>query len=341
MEAAALTPSALGWPSFDRPGRCEPVVRHDREPRTCGGRRPPACAGETSVAALRYRRSERAALYIETQEGDVVRLRIKVRSALDARVSQAEGEVDLGEVRVNARSAVKIRFSVEGELNAEELAAIRSVVAQAGGLAAELFAGDVPAAFASATGLEIDGAQLARVGLRLGVREHLTYSARGSHRAAPAPLPAPASGQPEPAPSEPTTSAPTATTPPPASAAPEASPGDAVEATDGPAEPAPIEPASADAPMSAAPRDSTLAVLDTIAKFIAHLLDSLTEPPPAADADAPSIALSLKLRVFKAVTLTLAATQVSAPEEPASGVPLLADTLDALAAHEEPLDARA
>lgn len=343
VEAATLTPSALGFRSFDRPGRCEPVVPRDREPRKCGVRQPPACVRETSAAALRYRRSERTALYIETQEGDVVRLRIKVRSALDAKLSQTRGEVDLDELRVNARSAVKISFSVDGELNAEELAAIRSVVAQASGLAAELFASDTPEAFATAAALEIDGAQLARAALTLGVREHLAYSMRGSYRPSSAPLPPPQS---EPASSEPTTDAPVAEMPAQAPASPVSPSGDAVDATDGSAvpaatEPTAAEPVGADAPVPAAARDLTSAALDTIAKFIAHLLDSLAEPPPAADGDAPAIALSLKLRVFKSVALTLATTQVSAPDEPASGVPLLADTLDALAAHEEPLDARA
>ena len=347
MEAATLTPLAAGVCSFDRPARCEPVVPRDREPRTCGGRRPSACAAETSVAALRYRRSERTALYIETQEGDVVRLRIKVRSALDAKVGASKGEVNLEEMRVSARSDVKIRFSVDGDLNAEELAAVRSVVAQASGLAAELFAGDAPEAFATAAALEIDGAELARVALKLSVREHLTYSWRGSYRPAPAPLP-PKPEQPEPAPSEPATDAPAAEPPAPAaetptaaSAAPAAASGAVVDATDTPAEPVTADAAPADAPRPATSTDSTSSALDTIAKFLAHLLDALAEPAPAVDGDAPSIALSLKLRVFKSVALTLAATQVAAPEEPASGVPLLGETLDALAAHEAPLDARA
>src|SRR5690606_13188218 len=120
-----------------------------REPRACGARwRSPACAGDMSVASLRYRRSERAALYIETQEGDIVRLRDKVSSGLDGRVGQARGECDVGELGVKARSDVRIRFTVEGDLNAEELAAIRSVVEQVGGLAEELFAGDAAEAFA-------------------------------------------------------------------------------------------------------------------------------------------------------------------------------------------------
>lgn len=354
MEAAALTPSTPKWRSFERPGKCESVVPRDREPRTCGGRRR-ACADETSVAALRYRRSERTALYIETQEGDVVRLSIKVRSALDANVGQTKGEVDIAELRVNARSAVRVRFSVEGELNAEERDAIQSVVEQASGLAAELFAGDVPEAFATAAALEIDGTQLARVGLRMSVREHLTYSARSDYRSVAAPLPSPVpeqlkpaqteSGSSESVPSEQanapaaTTSVPAVTTSPSVSAAPEASSDVAVEPTDGPAEPATPEPASAEAPVPAATPNSTTAVLDTIGKFLAHLLDSLAHPPAGGD-DTPSMALSLKLRVFKAVTLTLAATQVSAPDERTSGMPLLADTLDALAAHEEPVDAR-
>jgi hypothetical protein len=70
------------------------------------------------------------------------------------------------------------------------------------------------------------------------------------------------------------------------------------------------------------------------------LLDSLAAPLPTQDGkDALSIALSLKLRVFQSVVVALEASERPAAEQPA--VPLLSDTLDALAAHAAPVDTQA
>jgi hypothetical protein len=213
METAALTPTAIGLPPAVETNGCSKAVEPDRAVRRCEP--PPATAETTSSAALRFRRSERTALYIETQEGDVVRLKIKVRDSLHAATHTGDDGATLTEVA--ASSTIKIRFSVEGDLNADELAAIRSVVEQATAIAGEFFAGDAPEAFAAAAGLEIDGAQLARVGLRLAVREQLGYAASTTYRRAPAPAPIPAPAAIVVAPSEPAAepaaAAPTAATP--------------------------------------------------------------------------------------------------------------------------------
>lgn len=347
MEAATLGPPPALLPSLDRPGRCEPMAAREHEPRTCGERRSRCAAEATIVSTLRYRRSERTALYIETQEGDVVRLKIKVLSSLSAEAAASKGETELAEVSVSSRNSVKIRFTVDGDLHADELAAIRNVVEQASGLAAELFAGDAPEAFATAANLEIDGAQLARVSLRLSLREHLTYAASGRYAASAAVAALPRA-EPAPAPSEERTngagSAPSA----PAAAAPAAPSAAAGEAADPPAAPEDAAPADEPAieeplpPTTSLPASSfASAALTTIAAFLAHLLDTLAAPEAPEHDGAPSVHLELKLRVFHSVALTLAATQVAAPENAASGMPLLNDTLDALAAHERPLDATA
>ena len=131
---------------------------------------------DDSAATLRYRRTERAGLYIVTKEGDVVRLRIKVSDSLSAVASDGTDDgSQVAQLTVDASSSVKISFHVDGDLNADELDAIRGVVEQVGALADKFFAGDVPAAFAAAQDLNIDGSQLAKVGLRLSVRESVTY----------------------------------------------------------------------------------------------------------------------------------------------------------------------
>lgn len=338
MEATSLSAPVAGLPSFERPGRCEIVAARGREARACVERRSPCGADNSLSAALRYRRSERAALYIETREGDVVRLNIRARSALHAAVGAAHGETRFEEVSVSSGTTAKIRFSADGDLNAEELAAIRSVVEQATGLAAEFFAGDARDAFAAAASLDIDGAQLARVGMRLSMREHVTYSAAGHHRSAAAPvaeLPPPK------------LEAPAASSEVPAAAAADgaaapvaAAPADAAEAAAAPATAAAVDASHEKVPVPDAP-PGFAGALATIAEFLAYLRDSLAEPLPAGERDGASIALSLKLKIFHSVALTLAATQAPASDDPASGVPLLGETLDALAAHAEPLDATA
>jgi hypothetical protein len=340
MEAATLTPPAIRLSSFMESARGTPNSARDREPRTCA-ERPSSCTTETSVA-LRYRRSERTALYIETQEGDVVRLKIKARTALHASSSSSANETEVAEVSVSARNFIKIRFSVDGNLNAEELAAIRSVVEQASGLAAEFFAGGAPEAFAAAAGLEIDGAQLARVGLRLSVREHLTYSASGTYRpAAPMPPPSPPPSPPPARLPEPPAAPPVASNGAQTTPLATAEPAAAALATPEPAAATP--PPVAESPTMPVPSaNAASAALATISQFLSQLLDSLAQPLPAEDhGTALSIELSLKLRVFQSVALTLAATQLPNSDAAQSGVPLLADTLDALAAHEQPVDTTA
>lgn len=327
MESAALSSLGFDLPSAVRSRGCGELAQ-SREKR-CGESRP--VQDDSARVALRYRRSERTALYIETQEGDVVRLKISARDSMRATGHSTDAEgATVAELSVSARSSVKIRFSVEGDLNAEELAAIRSVVDQAGALAAEFFAGDAPQAFATAAGLEIDGAQLARVGLRLAVHERLAYSARGAYGPAPS-LPAPTAaaavaGQPQPTLEPPAAAAPLETP----AAAPAAEPAPTVEP------PSTAEAAPADEPAPAAePQDTSSRALATIGEFLAALLDSLAAPSEADGTAEPSLALSLKLRVFQSVALTLAATELAPVEpEPSTGLPLLADTLDALASRD-------
>jgi hypothetical protein len=294
-----------------------------------------------SAATLRYRRTERTALYIETQEGDLVRLKIKVRDSLTANAGQ-DGDTTVADTELNGKSSVKIRFSVEGDLNADELAAIRSVVEQASALAEEFFAGDLTQAFAAAQSLEFDGAELARVGLRLSVRESLTYSAAGTYRPVPTTVATSPSALPAPAPAEQPAepaaiAAPSTVAEPEATTAPVAS-----EPVEAPGSEAPATPPASD-PVAPS-RDVASQALAAIADFVAQLLESLTEAPVAEDgASAASIELSLKVRIFQSIVLNVAPTQ--APESPsegaADGLPLVADTLDALAAAEQPIDAHA
>jgi hypothetical protein len=331
-------------------GSAAPTTRAPARGQDCQGE--PQCSQKTddSTATLSYRRTERAGLYIVTQEGDVVRLRIKVSDSVNATASDGTTDgTQVGQVAVDARSSVKISFHVDGNLNASELDAIRNVVEQVGKLADQFFAGDVPAAFAAAQDLNIDGSQLAKVGLRLSARESVTYSgpalvAAVAQAPATAPTPAlPAST----APSSPAgTDAPSVATEPVASApatSTSTSTAEAPTATDA----APTPPPSTDpAPPPAPPAPTSVAgnALAMIGDFLHQLLSALGAPAAPSDgASQPSVSLSLKLRIFAATVahLTIAAPPAADSSEK-KAAPLVGDTLDALAAaHDPPLSTNA
>ncbi len=302
-------------------------------------------AADDSAATLRYRRTERTGLYIVTQEGDVVRLRIKVSDSVNAATSGATNDgTQVAQLEVDARSSVKISFHVDGDLNASELDAIRGVVEQVGALADQFFAGDVPAAFAAAQDLNIDGSQLAKVGLRFSVRENVTYSGPAlavpaPAAPAPAPLAPPASvppisttgGDPPPPTTEPVAPSPTASSPAGAPAA-----GDAT-ATVPSTDPAP-------APATPAPNSVAGNALATIGDFLHQLLAVLgTQTVPSDGGTQAPLSLSLKLRIFAATVTHLTITLPPAKEgSDGKTAPLVGDTLDALAAaHDPPLSVSA
>ena len=323
-------------------GSAAPATRAPERSHDCYGTPQGSQTADNSAATLSYRRTERAGLYIVTQEGDVVRLRIKVSDSVNA--AAADGTTDgtqVAQLAVDARSSVKISFHVDGNLNADELAAIRNVVEQVGALADQFFAGDVPAAFAAAQDLNIDGSQLAKVGLRMSVRESFTYKGPALAVAA---TPAPAS--------EPATALPASTTPAAndasAATAPVASPPDASTSADLPAatDAVPTPPSTDPAPAPAPPAATSVAgnALATIADFLHQLLAALGAPAAPSDSTSqPSVSLSLKLQIFAATVahLTIAAPP-AADGSDQNAAPLLGDTLDALAAaHAPPLSTNA
>ncbi|MEO1035888.1 MAG: hypothetical protein AAFX44_10045 [Pseudomonadota bacterium] len=125
-----------------------------------------------SVLSVNSRVTERSTISIRTQEGDIVRLDLKNRELFSA--TGAEASVDGNTASVTEfefGSRTRLRFTVEGDLNDDELAAIGLVVEQASRIADEFFGGDIAAAAASAGGLDIDNEQLERVNLRFLYRE--------------------------------------------------------------------------------------------------------------------------------------------------------------------------
>ena len=77
------------------------------------------------ATAVEYHRAESTKLRVRTQEGDVVTLRFSARDSLEASSSVAgDDETLVAEIAVRATSTTRLRIAVQGELNADELAAL-------------------------------------------------------------------------------------------------------------------------------------------------------------------------------------------------------------------------
>ncbi len=115
---------------------------------------------------------QRSTIRIKTQEGDVVTLDLRRReafSAEDVALQNGQGSFTSTEVSVSSRS--RLVFSVKGDINEQELAAIQGVFEQAEAIADDFFGGDLARAFDAASGLSYDAEQLSRVSLKFRERE--------------------------------------------------------------------------------------------------------------------------------------------------------------------------
>ncbi len=287
-----------------------------------------------STASLAYRRTERTTLQIRTQEGDVVRLKFNVKDSLRAEAATVEDdETVISEISVRARSTTRLKISVQGDLNADELAAIQSVVEQAGALANEFFAGGTAEAAALASSIELNPDQLEQVRLRLSLRERLTYTQIGNAAIA------------QPAPAAVGAAAPAVTdaAQPLASTAP-ADPAQNVVATAAPLQDeAPTETVADGQPVLF---PDILSAFDAIATFLTDLLEALSAIPEPAEPsdDTTAFALrydvSFKLRVFQSILISVAVAEGDDGDETLP--PIVDDALEGLAAEREPaLDATA
>lgn len=280
-------------------------------------------ATTASAASMSWQRTERTSLYLTTQEGDMVELNIAARDRASASASAAQasdGSTEVAQFDLSSSSKLKLSFSVKGDLNSDELAAISDVVAQVGELADDFFNGGLAEAFATAESMAIDGSQLATVALRMSVREQFTYSGAAfgpTIKTLPSRMPttqpaAPAATSAAPATAEAGSEAPVSTTP---AATPLS------EAKSAPAE-------SPRAPTS------TGNALDMVRGFLGKLMNTLgDESDKTATVD-----FSLKLKMFQSAVTSISVARVEAPkaEAPAPLPALVPETLDAIAARQAP-----
>ncbi len=254
---------------------------------------------------------EKATLQIRTAEGDIVTLRLRARSSTSVSVAagtSTDGSAAAGAANLTTINSARLSIDVQGNINANEAAAIGDVLRQVETLADQFFAGDVTQAFASAAALHIDSAQLASVALRLRFSE--SFSAAALAQSAPAALAAAA----------PASLSPASTATPPAAASAPGS--DAAAAPAAPAVPAAAaaEPAATAPPPGAtpAPAETPAPTIGSILQgFLAHLLDFAFTG--AGDQNAVTSA-HFRLQLLMAATRTIALTS-SPATAPAAAAP--------------------
>ena len=105
-------------------------------------------AYQAASQSVSYQRNDTFDLSIETADGDIATISISQQqswaSSLEA-VSTAgrAGQANVQALSINSSDALEVNISVEGELSAEETAAINALVNQVNGVAEDFFAGDM------------------------------------------------------------------------------------------------------------------------------------------------------------------------------------------------------
>ena len=158
--------------TFDRLAELSPSKQKPPTTGTAG------TAGTASLGiAQRYRQAEAFDLTLKTREGDEVKISFSHASDVQgsfAAISDAEGN-GAAILDLSRSEASGYRFSVQGDLSADEIDAIQSLVQDVGDLANEFFNGDVQKAFEQAPDVSFDSSQLASMRLHMSRSEQ--YSA--------------------------------------------------------------------------------------------------------------------------------------------------------------------
>ncbi|MEM9171226.1 MAG: hypothetical protein AAGA84_00820 [Pseudomonadota bacterium] len=120
-----------------------------------------------SILSAKTRSKEKSTILIRTQEGDNVAITLRNNTSVRIRDEAASTQgVSSSETSIKSVEERSIKFRVEGDLNAEEQAAIEAVVGRAAEIAEDFFGGDLAAAFDNAEAFDFDTTQLRRVNLR-------------------------------------------------------------------------------------------------------------------------------------------------------------------------------
>lgn len=142
------------------------------------GAAPQSVSGNSTsmLAAERYQSAESLSLKVKTQDGDEVTIRFNKES--DYQSSFGGYSDDQGSAvsfSIDRSESSNYRFSVEGDLDSDEIDALQNLIKDINEIAGDFFDGDVQAAFDQASAFKMDKTELASMNLRLTRSE--SYSA--------------------------------------------------------------------------------------------------------------------------------------------------------------------
>lgn len=128
-----------------------------------------SAAGNVAMAAERsYRREDYSQIQMTTQEGDVVKLNLYALSASSQAEAASMSENGLAYSRYESlNQSFAFDFSVEGDLNDDELAAIQDMMESVGKVSDLFYDGDVAGALQKGFDMGFDASQLASFSMTL------------------------------------------------------------------------------------------------------------------------------------------------------------------------------
>ncbi len=310
---------------------------------------PPATAPTpsdvTSVtqSVAREVRQERGAIDLVTAEGDKVSIRFRSKEVVTGSVTQttqADGtKTTATSTSLFSRAGVKIE--VDGNLNADELAAINNLLGKVDEIATKFFSGDVQSAFSAAASLNVSSDQIASYQLDLTYSRKVAAAAWGVTRVG-APDPSSIGTQPPALPPADNSTTPTAPSSGAATnvaastasnvAASTAS-GTAIPSAPDTATSAPTDASTSDTPASGTPPATTppATARKTITDFIGDVLSKLGS---VTGAGRFTFSAHWKLNVLTTALQTLQPAKPTTPAEEAAAknTQLLGDSLQKAAA---------
>lgn len=150
---------------------------------------PAADTGVVRAAVLEAQASQSRSfnMQITTQEGDVIDLQVSASQRYGFQLAQASSDgVSLQSVAASQESERYFSFSVQGDLNEEELASINALFSEVNDVADAFFAGRVDEAFDQALSIGLDSEQLAGFAVNMSrtdvVAARQAYSQSGAPR---------------------------------------------------------------------------------------------------------------------------------------------------------------
>jgi len=136
-----------------------------------------ASTRQTSIsAAERYSKAESFSLDVMTREGDKVSIRFNSEASQTASLgAYSDGNSSALSFGLERSASSSYSFSVEGDLNEEELDALTEMIQDLNVIADDFYSGDVQDAFAKATEFEMDKSQF--MNLNVTMTQSTSYSA--------------------------------------------------------------------------------------------------------------------------------------------------------------------